>query len=101
MTHPVGYRQAHSRQHPDATILDRIQEQFGPRLENLTRDDKAAVLICLVERATNTQQVFIEDNFFTNQNGGQLWHLAQGLSPANQLALSLTILEQITYGGQR
>jgi hypothetical protein len=101
MTHPVGYRQAHSLQHPDASLLDRIQEQFGSRLENLTRDDKAAVLICLVERATNTQQVFIEDNFFTSQNGGQLWHLAQGLSPANQLALSLTILEQITYGGQR
>jgi hypothetical protein len=101
MTHPVGYRQAHSLQHPDASILDRIQEQFGPRLENLTRDDKAAVLICLIDAAVNPQQVFIQDNFFTSQNGGQLWHLAQGLSPANQLALSLTILEQITYGGQR
>jgi hypothetical protein len=101
MTHPIGFRQAHSLQHPDAAILDRISEQFGPRLSNLTRDDKAAVLICLIDAAVNPQQVFIQDNFYTSHNGGQLWLLAQQLTPANQLALSLTILEQITYGGQR
>jgi hypothetical protein len=100
MTHPIGFRQAHSLQHPDAVILDRVQEQFGPRLENLTRDDKAAVLICLIDAAVNPQQVFIQDNFFSSQNGGELWKLAQQLTPANQLALSSTILEQIIYGGR-
>lgn len=100
MTHPIGFRQAHSLQHPDAAILDRIQEQFGSRLENLNRDDKAAVLICLIDAAVNPQQVFLQDNFYTSHNGGQLWLLAQQLTPANQLALSLTILEQITYGGR-
>jgi hypothetical protein len=101
MTKPLGYYAGARSDHPDANILDRIQEQFGAKLENLTHDDKAAVLICLVEKATNTQQVFIQDNFFSSQNGGQLWQLAQQLTPANQLALSRSILEQIVYGGQR
>ncbi len=100
MTHPVGYFAGARSDHPNAAILDHIQEQFGSRLENLTRDDKATVLICLVDAAVNPQQVFIQDNFFTSQNGGQLWQLAQQLTPANQLALSVAILEQIVYGGQ-
>ncbi len=100
MTKPLGYYAGARSELPDASILERIEEQFGPQLQQLTRDDKAAVLICLVEKATNTQQVFIEDNFFSNQNGGKLWQLAQQLTPANQLALSVAILEQIVYGGQ-
>jgi hypothetical protein len=101
MTKPLGYYAGARSFHPDADILDRITEQFGARLEELTRDDKAAVLICLVEKATNTQQVFIEPNFFTSQNGGELWQLAQQLSPSNQLALSVALVEQLTYGGQQ
>jgi hypothetical protein len=97
---PLGYHVGAIAGTTDADILERIEEQFGAQLQQLTRDDKAAVLICLVEKATNTQQVFIEDNFFSNQNGGQLWQLAQQLTPANQLALSVAILEQIVYGGQ-
>lgn len=101
MTKPLGYYAAARSEHPDSAILDRIQEQFGAKLQELTKDDKAAVLICLVDAAVNPQQVFIQDNFFSGQNSGQLWQLAQQLSPANQLALSVAILEQITYGGQQ
>jgi hypothetical protein len=101
MAKPLGYYAGARSDHPDTSLLDHITEQFGARLEELTRDDKAAVLICLVEKATNTQQVFIEDNFFSNKNGGELWQIAQHLSPDNQLALSVAILEQLVYGGQR
>jgi hypothetical protein len=100
MTKPLGYYASAIANHPDADILDRITEEFGSQLQELTRDDKAAVLICLVDSAVNPQQVFIQDNFFTNQNGGELWQLAQKLSPSNQLALSFALLEQVTYGGQ-
>ncbi|HEY9707699.1 MAG TPA: hypothetical protein V6D48_05795 [Oculatellaceae cyanobacterium] len=100
MTKPLGYYAGARSDHPDADILDRITEEFGSMLSELTKDDKAAVLICLVDAAVNPQQVFIQDNFFTSQNGGELWQLAQKLSPSNQLALSVALLEQVTYGGQ-
>jgi hypothetical protein len=100
MTKPLGYYAGARSEHPDAAILDRITEQFGSMLSELTRDDKAAVLICLVDAAVNPQQVFIQDNFFSSQNGGELWQLAQQLSPSNQLALSVALVEQLTYGGQ-
>lgn len=101
MTKPLGYYASARSNHPDADILDRITEEFGAQLQELTPDDKAAVLICLVDAAVNPQQVFIEPNFFSNANGGQLWLLAQRLSPSNQLALGVAISEQLVYGGQR
>lgn len=97
---PIGYYASAIASHPDADILDRIEEQFGAQLEQLTTDDKAAVLICLIDAAINTQQVVIEPNFWTNQNGGELWSLAQQLTPSNQLALSVAIANQLTYGGR-
>ncbi|HEY9676071.1 MAG TPA: hypothetical protein V6D11_31800 [Waterburya sp.] len=96
----IGYYASARSDHPDADVLDRIQEKFGGQLQELTNDDKAAVLICLVEKATNTQQVFIEDNFFTNANGGELWQLGQQLSEHSQLTLALAILNQLIYGGR-
>ncbi|HEY9883829.1 MAG TPA: hypothetical protein V6C98_09510 [Thermosynechococcaceae cyanobacterium] len=101
MTKPLGYYAGAIATHPDAAILEQITEQFGSMLEKLTRDDKAAVLICLVDAAINPQQVLIQENFFSSQNGGQLWQLAQELSPSNQLALSVALMEQLTYGGQQ
>ncbi len=101
MTKPLGYYASARSNHPDADILDRITEEFGSQLQELTCDDKAAVLICLVDAAVNPQQVFIQDNFFSHENGGELWQLAQKLSPSNQLALSVAIVEQLaTPGGQ-
>lgn len=97
---PVGYYASARYDHPDAPVLDRITEDFGNQLEELTNDDKAAVLICLVEKATDTQQVVIQDNFFTNQNGGDLWLMAQNLSPINQLSLAHAIINQLINGGQ-
>jgi len=97
---PLGYYASARYDHPDAPILDRITEQFGAQLQELTNDDRAAVLICLVESATNTQQVVIQDNFFTNHNGGDLWQLAQNLSPMNQLTLAHALLNQLIEGGQ-
>ncbi len=97
---PLGYYVSATAEHPDSNILDRITEEFGPQLQELSRDDKAAVLICLVDAAINPAQVFIEDNFFTDANGGELWQLAQRLSPANQLCLALAIMNQLA-GGQR
>lgn len=97
---PVSYYARARYDHPDAPILDRITEQFGDQLQELTNDDRAAVLICLVEKATDTQQVVIQDNFFSNQNGGDLWLMAQNLSPMNQLTLAHAILSQLIDGGQ-
>ena len=96
---PIGYYASARSDHPDATILDRIQEDFGGRLEELTIDDKAAVAICLIEAASNTQQVFIQENFFTSQNGGEVWQLAAQLTPSSQFNLAMAILEQLTTGG--
>ena len=101
MTKPLGYYASERTPHPDADILDRITEQFGSMLQELTKDDKAATLICLVDAAINPQQVFIQDNFFTNQNGGELWQLAIQLSPSNQLNLALAIMNQLVDGGLR
>lgn len=100
MPQPLGYYASALASHPDANILDRIEEQFGSQLEQLTPDDKGAVLICLIDAATNTQQVVIEPNFWSHENGGELWSLAQQLSPSNQLALSVAIINQLTYGGR-
>lgn len=96
---PLGYYASARYDHPDAPILDRITEQFGDQLQELTNDDRAAVLICLVEKATDTQQVIIDYNFFSNDNGGDLWVMAQNLSPMNQLCLAHTILSQLINGG--
>ncbi len=97
---PLGYY-ASAVDHPDEIILDRITEAFGPQLQSLTRDDKAAVLICLIDAAINPAQVFIQDNFFSDRNGGELWQLAQRLTPASQLNLALAIMNYLVYGGQR
>ena len=97
---PLGYYAASLLREPDADVLDRIQEQFGAQLETLTLDDKASLLICLIEAAVNPQQVLTEPNFFSSQNGGQAWQLAQELSPDNQIALSVALVNQIAYGGQ-
>lgn len=96
----LGYYTSARSDHPDARILDSFEEQFGSQLEALTGDDKASLLICLVETATNPQQVLIEPNFFTNQNGGEAWLLTQQLSSGSQLKVALALLNQIIYGGQ-
>ena len=98
---PLGYYASAVAEHPDENILDRITEEFGPQLHELTRDDKAAVLICLVDAAINPQQVFIQDSFFSDCNGGELWQLAQNLTPANQLGLAIAIMSYLASGGQR
>jgi hypothetical protein len=92
---PIGYYASVRSDHPDANILDRIAERFGGQLEELTDDDKTAVAICLLEKATDTQQVFIQENFFTNSNGGELWQMGQHLTEESQLKLALAILNQI------
>ena len=97
---PIQYYAGARAEHPDAAIIDRISEQFGAQLQELNRDDKASLLICLVEAAINPQQGFIQENFFTSQNGGEAWKLAQALSPDNQIALSVAIVNQLAYGGQ-
>jgi hypothetical protein len=98
---PLGFYASAVAEHPDENILDRITEEFGPQLQELTRDDKAAVLICLVDAAVNPQQVLIQDNFFTDANGGELWQLAQRLTPASQLNLAIALMNYLVYGGQR
>jgi hypothetical protein len=98
---PLGYYASAVAEHPDETIFDRITEEFGPQLQELTRDDKVAVLICLVDAAINPQQIFIEENFFSDRNGGELWQLAQRLTPASQLNLAIAIMNYLVYGGQR
>jgi hypothetical protein len=98
---PLGFYASAVAEHPDETILDRITEDFGPQLQSLSRDDKAAVLICLVDAAVNPQQVLIQDNFFSDRNGGELWQLAQRLTPASQLNLALAIMNYLVHGGQR
>lgn len=101
MTKPLGYYAGARSNHPDADILDRITEEFGSQLQELTTDDKAAVLICLVDAAINPQQVFIQDNFFSHENGGELWQLAQKLTPSTQLSVALAIMNQLITGGQQ
>lgn len=100
MTKPLGYYASAIASHPDAEILDRIQEQFGCQLQELSKLNKAAVLICLVDNVTSTPEVFVEPNFFTSENGGELWQLAQQLSESNQLMLALAIMNQLIYGGR-
>jgi hypothetical protein len=100
MPKPLGFYASARSDHPDADILVSIEEAFGPQLQELTDDDKAAVLICLVDAATNTQQVFIQDNFFTSHNGGELWELAQKLTSSNQLAFSVALVTQLAGGQQ-
>jgi|GEM_PF-3878874 hypothetical protein len=96
MSKPLGYYVSTTATHPDASIIERITERFGSMLQDLTHDDKATVLICLVEAAINPQQIFIQENFFSHRNGEQLWQLARELSPSNKLALSAALLEHIT-----
>lgn len=95
---PIGYYVSARSDHPDAAILDRIQEEFGGQLEALTNDDKAAVLVCLIEEAISPQQVLIAPHFFSDTNGWLFWRLAQQLSSDNQLTLALAILNQVVDG---
>ena len=87
------------RQISNANILDRIEERFGSQLQELTVDDKASLLICLVDTAINPQQVFIQPNFYSSQNGGEAWGLAEQLSPQEQLKLAVAICNQLVSGG--
>ncbi|HEY9610925.1 hypothetical protein [Allocoleopsis sp.] len=96
---PIGYWAGALPGTTDANILAHIQEQFGSRLEELNRDDKASLLICLVEAAVNPQQVMTEPKFYSEQNGGEAWLLAQQLSPSNQIALSVALANQLLFGG--
>lgn len=96
---PIGYYVS-SAQNADANILESIEQQFGCYLQELSRDDKAAVQVCLIESAVCPQQVLIEPNFFTSENGSELWQMAEQLSPDNQLALSVAIANFLLYGGQ-
>ncbi len=95
MSQPIGHFASARSNHPDSDILERIEDEFGSRLQELTSDDKGAVLICLVESATNTQQVFIEENFFSSANGGECWGLAKQLSVRSQLNLAVAIANQL------
>lgn len=97
---PLGFFVSAPPRHPDADVLNAIEQQFGCYLQELSTDDKAAVQICLIESATNTQQVFIQENFFASANGGEFWRMAQLLCPDNQLALSVALANFLTYGGQ-
>jgi hypothetical protein len=97
---PLGFYVSAPLKHPDANVISAIEQQFGCYLQELSKDDKAAVAICLIEAATNTQQVFIQENFFANANGGEFWQMAQLLSPDNQLALSVALANFLAYGGQ-
>ena len=98
---PLGFYISAPSSHPDANVINTFEQHFGSYLQELSRDDKAAVQICLIEAATNTQQVFIQENFLTNENGGELWQMAQLLSPGNQLALSVALANFLAYGGQK
>jgi hypothetical protein len=96
MSQPIGHFASARSNHADADILERIEDEFGSQLQELTADDKGAVLICLVESATNTHQVFIQENFFTSANGGSCWELAKQLSFRSQLNLAVAIANQLT-----
>lgn len=96
---PIGYYVSTSSG-PDASILQSIEQQYGCYLQGLSRDDKAAVQVCLIESAICPQQVLIDPNFFTSENGGEFWQMAEQLSPDNQLALSVAIANFLLYGGQ-
>ncbi len=100
MTKLLGFYASAIASHPDSDILDRITEQFGSRLEQVSNLSKAAVLICLVDYATNTPEVLTQENFFSSENGGELWRLAQQLSEPNQLALALAIMQQLAEVGR-
>lgn len=96
---PIGYYVS-ATQNPDANILQSIEQRYGCYLQELSRDDKAAVQVCLIESAICPQQVLIEPNFFTSENGGEFWQMAEQLSSDNQLALSVAIANFLLYGGQ-
>jgi hypothetical protein len=100
MTKPLGFYAGAAASHPDAAVLDKITEHYGSQLEELTDDDKATALILLVDASKNPQQVFIDENFFSSQNAGEFWDLAQSLSSHNQLMLALAIINQLIYGGR-
>lgn len=96
---PIGYYVS-SSSNPDASTLQSIEQKYGCYLQELTRDDKAAVQVCLIESAICPQQVLVQPNFFTSENGGEFWEMAELLSPDNQLALSVAIANFLLYGGQ-
>ncbi len=95
---PLGFFAAGLPGTSDADILNDISLRFGSQLQELTRDDKGAVLICLIDAVTGTQQVVIEECFWSDHNGGELWELAKHLSPGNQIALSVAIANQLATG---
>lgn len=97
---PLGYYVSAPSSHPDANILESIEQRFGCYLQNLTTDDKAAVQVCLIEAAISPQQALIEPNFYSSENGGEFWQAAQLLCSDNQLALSVAIANFLLHGGQ-
>lgn len=97
---PLGYYVSAPSTHPDANILESIEQRFGCYLQNLTVDDKAAVQVCLIESAISPQQALIEPNFYSSENGGEFWQAAQLLCSDNQLALSVAIANFLLHGGQ-
>ncbi|MBD0343327.1 MAG: hypothetical protein ICV63_00530 [Coleofasciculus sp. Co-bin14] len=101
MSKPIGFYAGAIASHPDSVILDRITEQFGSQLEEVSHLSKAAVLICLVDSVTNASEVLVKENWLTSENGKELWSLAEQLSEPNQLMLALAIMHQLAYAGRQ
>lgn len=97
---PIGYWTGARPGTTDAEILEKLESLYGCYLQELTRDDKASLLICLVEASVNPRQILTEPNFFTSENGGDAWLLIQKLSVPQQLGLSVAIAYQLLHGGQ-
>lgn len=98
MVNPILYWTGARPGTTDADILEKLQQQYGAYFEGLSLDDKASLLICLVEAAVNPQQVLTEPNFYSDQNGGEAWLLAQQLSSQQQLGLVTAIANQLQGG---
>ncbi len=101
MTKPIGFYAGAVASHPDAAILDQITERFGSQLEEVSHLSKAAVLVCIIDNVTNVPEVFIEENWFSSENGKELWSLVKQLSESNQMMLALAIMNQLAYARQQ
>lgn len=98
---PLGYFASARREHPDVALLEQIEQACGSRLEKLNTDDKASVLICLIDAVHNTQQTSIIDaNFHKEGYGCKLWKLASQLSPKNKLMVAASIMAQLSQEGE-
>lgn len=100
MTKPLGYYASALPGTQDAEILETIETRYGAQLQALTHDDRAACLIMLIESATDTPQVIVQDSFDEDGHGWGLWQLTQNLSPGSQLDLGVALINQLVYGGQ-